>query len=228
MNYTEYENILTNTRLRRYLASCRNDQDRAIKLYYENIRLSEALFAVISLFEVALRNAIDKHYTNTLGDVDWLLHASEDGGAFDIPACEDTKMNIRYAKMRIENGYSKGDLLSCCELGIWTYMFENVQYRVLGGNLLDIFPNRPLTVGKETFDNLYVLRELKKINRVRNRIAHHRPICFYEGRNQIHTGRVRYIYGHMLSILQWMGIDGHQLFAPVDHVIPACNRIDAI
>lgn len=53
---------------------------------------------------------------------------------------------------------------------------------------------------------------------LRNRIAHHEPICF-SGKNAIiDTSYVLNQYARMMKLFGWMGIDGASLVYGLDHV----------
>jgi len=71
MNYTDFERIMSATRMSRYLTACGNNSRKAMTLYRKNLRLSQELFTIISCFEVALRNGINLHYSSLYGN-DWL------------------------------------------------------------------------------------------------------------------------------------------------------------
>ena len=58
MNYVNFEQIISVTRMNRYLTACGNNSRKAMTLYRKNLHLSQELFTVISCFEVALRNKI--------------------------------------------------------------------------------------------------------------------------------------------------------------------------
>lgn len=109
-------------------------------LYRENLHLSQEMFTLISCFEVALRNAIDKQLTMTLGP-DWLRDAILPGGIFTAPQFQATYRIIFKAYQRLQNKgqYSHSKLLAEMEFGIWKYMFSNPQYRVSGRTLMSIF-----------------------------------------------------------------------------------------
>ncbi len=47
-------------RMKRYVDACNGDTRKAMTLYRLNLHLSQDMFTVISCFEVALRNAIDR------------------------------------------------------------------------------------------------------------------------------------------------------------------------
>ncbi|MBQ9338787.1 MAG: hypothetical protein IJS13_00465 [Paludibacteraceae bacterium] len=72
MKYSDFEYILSPERIGRYLQACHGDSRKAMTLYRYNLQLSQEMFTVISCFEVALRNAIDRNLTATLGG-DWFF-----------------------------------------------------------------------------------------------------------------------------------------------------------
>lgn len=230
MTYTEYETILTPSRMSRYKDACGCNDELAVELYFRNIQLSESLFGVISLFEVALRNAIDAHYSSSLSNSDWLRDAVQEGGQFDNRGCARMQDIIQYAiRTKLSHHYNKEQLIAECEMGVWRYLFARNQYRAMGGTLVNIFNARPETVGEQTFDYQFIFNELGKINEMRNRIAHHEPICFKKGNSGetiVCTKQARYIYGHMLSFLTWMGIDSREFIAKIDSVEDECSKID--
>ena len=63
-------------------------------------------------------------------------------------------------------------------------MFNNLQYGLCGRHLLHIFPNKPKSTKENQIDNSRIFLELDYINNIRNRIAHHEPICFGFGIKQ--------------------------------------------
>jgi hypothetical protein len=69
------------------------------------------MFTIISCFEVALRNTIDKHYKSVLGE-DWLRDAASAYGVLNNPRCGKTPLIIdnavrepgaRYSHLRDTN-----------------------------------------------------------------------------------------------------------------------------
>ena len=102
----------------RYKMACGNDSKKAMTLYRLNLRLSQELFTIISCFEVAFRNAIDKHYTNIYGP-DWLKDASQPGGMFDIPQCRVTRSIILDLITTFAGHYSHFKLLAKMDFGFW-------------------------------------------------------------------------------------------------------------
>lgn len=69
MKYSDFENIMSSQRMERYLSACKGDTRKAMTLYRYNLLISQKMFTIVSCFEVALRNAIDRKLTENLGDI---------------------------------------------------------------------------------------------------------------------------------------------------------------
>lgn len=130
-----------------------------------------------------------------------------------------------YNELMRSNAYSHSKLLSEMEFGVWKYMFSNVVYALMGQSLLHIFPNKPTSTRQHRYDNSYIFQELDYINKLRNRIAHHEPICFSRPNAAIDTSYALNQYARMMRLFNWMGIDGTSLMFGLDHVGSACSKI---
>ena len=106
-------------------------------------------------------------------------------------------------------------------------MFSNIQYLLTGQVLLKAFPNKPKSTKQQRYDNTYVFRELDYINNLRNRIAHHEPICF-GAPVCIDTSYAKNRYNRIMTLYRWMDIDGASLLYGLGRVNSACNQIDAL
>ena len=231
MKYVDFENIISPERMRKYVDACSHDTRRARSLYRINLRLSQEMFAIVSMFEVSLRNRIDKEMKNVHGD-NWLRDFILQGGAFDTDRrVEGTKKIIKKAYDGLTNNgrYTHSKLLAEMEFGVWKYMFNNVQYRLTGRCLLNIFPNKPISTKSNHYDNTYIYNELYKINTIRNRIAHHEPICF--GRSYpivTDTQSVIECYNSIMRLFEWMAIDTKGLLYGIDHINVVCSKIMSV
>ena len=226
MKYQKIEEIFSKKRMEKYLNACNGDTRRAMTLYRYNLRLSQEMFTLISCFEVSLRNKIDKQLTFRFGD-EWLRKCILPEGIFykDIRA-DRTKKIITNAYNELQNNgkYSHSNLLSAMEFGVWKYLFSNFHYRLTGRVLLKIFPNKPRSSSTVQYDNNYIFHELNYINNIRNRIAHHEPICF--GKNEsIDTTYALTHYARILTLFQWMDIDATRLLYGLDHVGSVCGKM---
>ena len=63
---------------------------------------------------------------------------------------------------------------------------------------------------------------------LRNRIAHHEPICFDRPTAVIDTSYALNQYARMMKLFNWMGIDGASLMYGLDHVGSAYSKIMCI
>lgn len=218
--------------MQRYLVACNGDTRKAMTLYRYNIRLSQELLAVIGCFEVALRNKIDKRLILRYGN-DWLRDLILPQGAFYSDNRVLRSKNIiqkAYSGLSRTDSYSHNKLLSEMEFGVWKYMFSNVQYALTGQTLLGIFPNKPRSTPEHNYDNTYIFRELDYINNLRNRIAHHEPICFGTGSSRIRIDTYYALnrYSRILTLLHWLDIDSASLLYGLGDVIGISNKINLL
>lgn len=229
MKYIEFENIMSQERMRRYLTACGGDTGKAMTLYRYNLQISQEMFTIVCCFEVALRNAIDRKLTRSFGD-NWLKDSVMPNGIFSQPILQKTRDIISNANRRLQqsNVYSHSKLLEEMEFGIWKYMFSPIQYRVTGRNLLDIFPNKPRSTREQQYNHTYIFNELDKVNSLRNRIAHHEAICFAPHRDVIDMTYVRTVYGKIKDLFSWTGIDSVSLLYGLDHVDAVCDKFNRL
>jgi len=211
----------------RYLMACNGDSRKAMTLYRMNLRLSQEMFTIISCFEVALRNKIDQHFLSVLGK-DWLQNSASAGGIFDNKTCRATQLNINEAINKLNNTYTHNKLVAALGFGFWRYMFAHQQFAATGRNLLRIFPAKPKTTIHIQYNHTYVFNLLASINDVRNRIAHHEPICFLPGKTVTNTNYARHNHLLILQLFNWMGINESQLLYGLDHIIALCDQIDGL
>lgn len=185
MRFQNFEKIISVPRMSRYVSATGGDTRKSMTLYRLNLRLSQELFSIVSCFEIALRNAIDQHYTEKKGP-DWLRDAALPGGMYNVKNCGKTPYTILAALGRLIN-YTPPKLLAEMDFGFWRYTFAQHQFYAGGQSLLAIFPAKPKSTPTLRYNQTYVFRELEKINSFRNRLAHHEPVCFAIGKAVVDT-----------------------------------------
>jgi hypothetical protein len=227
MKYIDFENIISTTRMSRYLKACGGNTKKAMTLYRLNLRLSQELFTIISCYEIALRNKINEHCLVSLGN-DWLKTGAEPSGIFDNRQCRYTKDIIVEAVSKLNHSYTNSKLVAELGFGFWRYIFAPNQYNATGKTLLKIFPAKPTSSPSVQYNNTFVFNQLAQINNLRNRIAHHEPICFISGQPVKDTTFVRQHYVLLMQLFQWMSIDEAALLYGLDHINTVCNQIDAL
>jgi hypothetical protein len=227
MKFIDFEHIISVARMSRYLFACGGNSKKAMTLYRKNLNLSQELFTVISCFEVALRNAIDRHFTVQNGN-DWLKNSVATGKMFDTPNCRNAKEIVNKALVKLSVNYTHTKLLAEMDFGFWRYMFAQPQFRAGSQTLLRIFPSKPTSTPIIQYNNTFVFNQLEQINIIRNRIAHHEPICFVPNRAIIDTIYVRQCYNLIIQLFRWMNIEEQSLLYGLDHITNVCNEIDLL
>jgi hypothetical protein len=227
MKYSDFEHIMSTTRMARYLLASGNNSKKAMTLYRKNLHLSQELFTIISCFEVALRNAINHQYAYQYGS-DWLRNSALSRGIFNAPNCRHAKEVINKAITKLGVRYTHTKLLSEMDFGFWRYLFAQPQFYAGGQTLLRIFPSKPTSTPAIQYNHTFVFNQLERINALRNRIAHHEPICFLPAQSVINTTYARQHYNLILQLFQWMNIDELSLLYGLDHITTVCNEIDTL
>ena len=155
MKYSKFEQILSQDRLHRYLLACNNDTKKAMTLYRYNLRLSQELFTIISCFEVALRNAIDRQMVAILGS-DWLRDAILPGGIFSGSKCRDTSKIIS----RSFNKLNTYKLLYCFiaeDFGLFGKIFSKTFPEALYCGAENIYFQTPNSISAMSLECVYKL-----------------------------------------------------------------------
>ncbi|WP_343702127.1 hypothetical protein [Chitinophaga sp.] len=227
MRYSDFETVMSPHRMARYLNATGGDTKKAMTLYRLNLRASQELFTIISCFEVALRNAIDSHYLPIWGN-NWLRDAARTGGVLTNPKCGKTPDIVNNAVEKLKRNYSHPALIAEMDFGFWRYMFARHQFSAFRKTLLAIFPAKPVSSPAVSYDSNFVFTGLEKINGIRNRIAHHEPICFQNGAAACNTAYARQHYQLILNLFTWLGIDECALLYGLDHITDILERIDHI
>jgi len=227
MKYSDFERIMSVSRMNRYLIACGHNSRKAMTLYRKNLHLSQELFTIICCFEVALRNGINQHYSNQYGN-DWLRDSISTGGIFDNPVCQRAKDGINKMIAKLSNNYTPSKLLTEMDFGFWRYLFAQPQYYSGGQTLLRIFPSKPSSSQAFQYNHTYIFHQLEQVNRLRNRIAHHEPVCFLPSQPVINTTYARQQYNLILQLFQWMNIDEQSLLYGLDHITTVCDEIELL
>lgn len=231
MNFSDFERLLSPARLNRYFKAAGESPEKAMSLYRANTKLSSAIFSVISLFEVGLRNVIDFKVKICLGE-EWLKDLAKAGSLFDNEDCYQAKEIVEKAVEALGRSYSHSSLITALSFSFWRRLFIQPHYEALLNvgrcNLLRVFPNKPKSSARKQYDRKYVFALLTLINDMRNRIAHHEPICFVAYQPLISTQNARKVYANVVELLAWMGVDAGRFLFGIDDVLSICDEIDRI
>lgn len=185
------------------------------------------MFIIISCFEVALRNKINIHYCRVHG-AHWLRDAQRPGGIFSNRRNRFTSGIISNSYNRLGINYTHDKLVAAMDFGFWRYLFAQPQFHAGGQSLLAVFPKKPTSTRNSQYNHSFIFDELKKVNDIRNRIAHHEPICFRNGHAIIDTRFLREKHTVVLKLFSWMEIEPKQLFYGLDHIEEYMNKVNSL
>lgn len=183
-------------------------------LYRTNIRLSFKIFAVISVFEVVFRNAIDTHYKIRFGD-QWLNDQLMPSGFLASRGCEKSRENVVSTIIKLGTEYSHDKAVADLNFPFWRSLFASKEFLAGKSTLLGIFSKKPFG---EAYNHTFVYNRLGSVNELRNRIAHHDPICFLPKSNVFSFDPALNAYKTIKDLLYWLDFDPAEILEGVDFV----------
>ena len=196
-------------RLNRYKVACGGNTRKAMALYRYNVKLCQKYYAVLNIFEIIFRNAVDRHFRTYYNDPNWIEQQLQAGGMLAYsPQKADALKHINELKKK---GILTPDkVVSAQSFGFWTYMFNKIPFNAGGKKILDIFPNKQVGLGQKA-----VYNELQDIKQFRNRIAHHEPICFDASGNR-NMSYAQTNYQQILKYISFLGYSDKQFLFGYD------------
>ena len=220
MPNSAFHTAISLPRYLRYLSACGNKR-KALMLYRANIELSLKMFAVIGVFDIILRNSIDRYMIAQKGPM-WLEEAVAPAGYLVLhPGCERSFHAIQESIKILGPQYCHENLIAKLSFGFWRHQFAGIEYVAANCNLINIFFNRPPLIKQKD-----IYKRLMRINEIRNRIAHHEPICFYG--NLISTANTEDRYHIILQLLHWLGCNPSKILYGIDKVSRSIYHIKSI
>lgn len=171
---------------------------RAEHLYKVNIQLSEALYPIMSVFEVCLWNKIHQRLTKFYGTDEWYVEfRTQPKLASFTNRIEDTIEKIERRKELV----NPGKLVAELTLGFWVSLFNAEYERILWKPLRLCFTQ----LEKAQRQRKTVSANLNKIRTLRNRVYHCEPICWnYEGLQANYLRTIETLNWMDDSIVSWI------------------------
>jgi hypothetical protein len=213
MEIANYEILFSRIRLEKYISACGKDVPKGIELYKYNIQLSQALYPIISILEVALRNCIDNQLTIYFNDKNWLinnrkefanhpalLHKNKQGiivpDNFFNERLKSVESKLRFRGIPI----SHNKLISELTFGFWVKFFDKKAIKILNGSPLFALKNRG------SMKSADIHSHLNSIVLLRNRISHNEPICF-DNNGMLSLKTIRKYETNILQAIDWIDYD---------------------
>jgi len=121
MNKGYLEKVFSEERMQKYFSHAPGDELKSMLHYQCNIKVSEALYPVISVLEVALRNSISRELAIKFHGPDWYNHFSNTPGLINLLKDISTAQNqITWRHELI----TPSKIVSELTLGFWVRLFE--------------------------------------------------------------------------------------------------------
>ncbi len=206
-----FEKVFSTERMSRYYAAHADDETKAMEHYQANIELSSSFYACLSVFEVALRNALNRELTTLFGRPDWYkIIASK-------PGLNGLNYYIIEAQRHIS---SRGEIVNASKIvaeltfGFWVSLMNSQYEKILWHDLRRAFPYLP----KVRKQRKNVSAPLNNFRVFRNRIFHNEPICWSKT-------YIENIHADILEVLSWINKDIPAWLAQFDTVDAVLNKI---
>lgn len=168
-------------------------EDIALARYLWNISICESLYAPLQMFEIGLRNSVDRAMLNITGQIKWFDQIQLTTWGFD---------QVGHAKSKISRSghtVTSGRVVAELNLGFWTSMFESHYERAdaffLPRGIRETFPNLP----KSRHNRKAIKSKLESVRKLRNRVFHHERIIHWNNLAQQHVD--------LIEMIGWMSTD---------------------
>lgn len=202
----------------RMLPYFKQDDTKKLPLahYHENIIVSEAMLLTLHYFEVCLRNRIDKIIKSYFGS-DWILTSKSN---LLISGKDLFKIKEIIMKLSKTRGVapSHDDIIGQMTFGFWCAFFHKKYDPILWhkkDSLKKLFPYMP----RKHRSRAYVEPIILKIKEIRNRIAHHEPVC-----NQKIT--IVEVYYLCQELIRAMSTEASSMLVEIDRFPSVCEKLD--
>lgn len=202
-------------RLQRLLADTGGDLLQAHALFGWNVRAAGAAMEAIHVFELVLRNAIDRELRTwnqgMAGTPDWLLRPHP----YLLRALNQTELSKAATRARwiaAERGrpVSHDDVLAQMSLGAWRYILPSKanksKQKLWTVAIKNAFPAWP---GNWSADS--VVSRVANVHGLRNRVAHLEPLHRYD---------LRRVRRDMRSVCHAIGPDAARFFVQAERLLP--------
>ena len=165
--------LFSNNRLKSYKFNSSDDNNIALKRYLYNIEISKALYPLLSILEISLRNRINKAIENIIKQ-NWLIDEIEQQC---ILLDNEHKKLLDAKKKLINKGHkqiSKDDLIAELSLGFWIHLCTKRYKTALWHKqsfFRTVFADYPNFSEFDKLSKIFPILQL--MLKLRNRIFHH-------------------------------------------------------
>jgi hypothetical protein len=193
--------VISNERLEAYRRTASDTDPDLLGRYQWNIALSEALYPVLNILEIALRNSIHQAIRQAFNNQLWM----DMRPALLDPREQEKVIAAKQELQRQRKPPAPGRLIAELNFGFWTSLFDaRYEQRLWPRLLKDTFPTLPSRLRTRRT----LSRRLNDIRYLRNRIFHHEPIWHLKDLGQRH--------GAILEAIYWISPTLRNMIQPID------------
>ena len=185
-----YEKVFSNERMSKYYIKHGDNCEKAVLHYKLNIQISEAFYSLLSVYEVALRNSLNRELTDYFNTTEWYVNIST------ISGLNNLKSNISLAQKHIAKRHeivNGNKMVSELTMGFWVRLLNAEYERILWKPLRKAFPY----IEKVNKQRNKISAPLNKIRDFRNRVFHHEPILW-------NIDKVQEMNDKIILVLGWI------------------------
>ena len=103
MDFETTQKLYSEARIGKYYKACDGDKLKTMQLYRYNLRLCQRFYGVLNIFEVILRNAVNRHYQNNFADTEWITDQAANGKLLTNYRDEIKQTEADYKKRGVYN-----------------------------------------------------------------------------------------------------------------------------
>lgn len=204
MDKSYYEKVFSNQRMAKYFEMHSDNEETAILHYKINIELSEAFYTILSIYEVALRNSLNRELITYFGTTEWYLNIANQIGLNNLKGMINTAQKHIAKRNEIVTG---DKMVAELTLGFWVRLLNAEYERILWKPIRRAFPY----LEKSKKQRNKVSSPLNKIRDFRNRVFHHEPISW--NLNSLEETNAR-----ILMVMGWLNRDLPELALEINRV----------
>jgi hypothetical protein len=163
------------------------------------------------MFEVALRNSLNRELTDYFGTSEWYLKIDSINGLRNL------KGSINTAKKHIANRnetITSDKVIAELTLGFWVKLLNAEYERILWKPLRKVFPY----ANKNERQRNKVSAPINKIRDFRNRVFHHEPISW-------RLDKLENTNSQIIMVIKWINEDLPELVSTIDRVTEVLNKV---
>lgn len=184
--------LLSKKRLEGYEGGSGNDLPKILHRYNYNIELSNEFYPLLSIFEVAFRNALHLSWSTYFNDSCWLCNYKK----YPLERVEQAKIQDAISDLTKKHKPTEENrIIAELNLGFWVNLFDRPYLEIHKKTVKDLFP---LATNKQR-DIFKIKSDLHSIRNLRNRVFHHEPIWHWHNLNEFVENLRNYIL--------WMNTD---------------------